>query len=270
MANQKYEIGKEMFLNGGSITQISKQLRISAAWFGYYLKEQGIDTRPNATKIEFDRDYFSVIDCEAKAYWLGFIAADGCIVEQYKRGKLKAMVMELTVCEEDKDHLSKLCEAIQLDAGNIKKKIVTVNDKQHVAYKICLCSTSLCRDLVRHGVTPRKSLSIEISPEILNSRHLRHFIRGFFDGNGSIFKNGKTVMFSSASAKMIEQLDSIFHKLGCKHSTVYSNFSVSKGLGISYSGSSGYAIITKYMYENSTIYLTRKHDIYVAHLCSNA
>ena len=60
------------------------------------------------SKYYYNKDYFSVIDNSDKAYWLGFLYADGCINRYYRNEKLKAMNLELTLCDEDKKHLQKL------------------------------------------------------------------------------------------------------------------------------------------------------------------
>ena len=269
MLNKKYELGKQMFLEGKSITTISKELGISAAWFGRYLREQGIDTRHNATKINFNRKFFKTIDSEEKAYWLGFIAADGCINEQYKNNRLKAMTMELTVNEQDKEHLQKFCTAIGLDEKQIKKKNVILNGAVFPAYKVTLCSTDMCRDLIKLGVTPRKSFSIHMPPIALNSPYLRHYVRGFFDGNGHISEDSRRITFSSGSAKMLVQLNSLFYSLGCEDVKITTDFPRSRGLELRYHGNQGFDIIIDYMYKDATIYLTRKYNQYIAHLHSN-
>ena len=59
------------------------------------------------SKYEYNKDYFSKIDTSDKAYWLGFLYADGCINRFYRGEKLKSMTLELGLCYRDKEHLEK-------------------------------------------------------------------------------------------------------------------------------------------------------------------
>lgn len=55
------------------------------------------------SKLSLDVDYFKIIDSPKKAYWLGFICADGCI---YKNGgKLTLMVKDKEICDKFKSDI---------------------------------------------------------------------------------------------------------------------------------------------------------------------
>ncbi len=69
------------YTSGLSVVQAARKNGIGATTLTRYLHKQGIDTSCYDThKYKFDTRYFSTIDTEEKAYWLGFIAADGSIV----------------------------------------------------------------------------------------------------------------------------------------------------------------------------------------------
>ena len=63
------------------IFNISKELKISDSRFSKYLRECGIETN-KYHKPKIDENVFNIIDTEEKAYWLGFLYADGCITKR--------------------------------------------------------------------------------------------------------------------------------------------------------------------------------------------
>ena len=102
----KYNKGLNMYLNGISTTKISKELKISRSRFSDYLKQQGIkvDRLPHKKKI--NENIFEIIDTEEKAYWLGFLYADGCIASGERSD------IELSLQLLDKEHLQKFKDFI--------------------------------------------------------------------------------------------------------------------------------------------------------------
>ena len=66
-----------------------------------------------------DENYFKVIDTEDKAYWLGFLYADGSITRFYKTDKktgekvIRSLSLELGLQSGDKHHLEKFLESIK-------------------------------------------------------------------------------------------------------------------------------------------------------------
>lgn len=123
---------------------------------------------------KYDKNFFEIIDTEEKAYWLGFIAADGNIRED-----LHKMRIELNI--RDKKHLEKFRSAIH---GNMPIK-EWIRHKNHSCY-IEVNSVKLCKDLLQYGVTPNKSLTLEILFDKISFELQHHLIRGYFDGDGSL------------------------------------------------------------------------------------
>lgn len=123
---------------------------------------------------KYQKDYFKNIDTEEKAYWAGFIAADGNIRKDFLK-----MRIELNI--QDKKHLEKFRENLNSDVP-IKESI---RQNNHSCYIDINCK-ELCLDLVRLGIVPNKSLILNIDFKLIPNHLVPSFIRGYFDGDGSI------------------------------------------------------------------------------------
>jgi len=117
-------------------------------------------------------DYFNRIDNEEKSYWLGYIAADGN-VHNFK-GHLR---FTLTVASKDLDHLMKFKSHINAENPFQKYK--------SGARSLVLCSDKLCNSLIDKGITERKTFVLK-PPNKVPDDLIRHWIRGYFDGDGCI------------------------------------------------------------------------------------
>ena len=135
------------------------------------------------SKYSYNEDYFKKIDTAEKAYWLGFLYADGCITRFYRNEKLKSMSLELTLQDEDCEHLVKFKKALE---SNVPIQHKVINNK-YKSDRIVINCTSMCRDLIKLGCTPTKSLILEFpNNDILPNEYLRDFVRGYFDGDGGV------------------------------------------------------------------------------------
>ena len=116
----------------------------------------------------FNKDYFQKIDTEDKAYFLGFIVADGCISE--KSNSVQIIQKETYILEEFKKYIEFNGPVYKDEYRGIS--CITVN------------SSKTKKDLENLGITPNKTMIVKY-PNI--SEHLQnHFIRGVFDGDGCI------------------------------------------------------------------------------------
>ena len=134
---------------------------------------------------------FEKIDTEEKAYWLGFLYADGSVGSKEDK-------IELGLAEKDLKHIEKFKTFM-----NINNKI-SYREKTK-SYRMSFRSAKCKQDLIDKGCIPKKSLILDFPNENQVPKELqRHFIRGYFDGDGSIStpknsygprKNGRTISF---------------------------------------------------------------------------
>ena len=163
----------KLYSEGKSAAKICEVMPYTPHTIISHLRKRGIEIRSKAGfKKPFYENYFEKIDTERKAYFLGFLMADGCITERHK---------------------SQTCIAMQLKSTDeyilyeLKKELKTENKvgfspaRSHSQLKIH--SDKMVEDLAKYGVVSKKT-GKEVFPEDKIPQSLQHhFIRGFFDHN---------------------------------------------------------------------------------------
>lgn len=161
------------------------------------LKEEGVQIRSGPSylrKGDIKHDWFKAIDSAEKAYFLGLLYADGNVY-------LKRNRVQITLSREDR-YILRLFGQLIGHSGILHK------DREYE--KLIIESKEMCQDLIVHGCIPRKSLILEF-PSTVPSNLLSHFVRGYFDGDGSVWsrnKNSKSVNITSTE-KFTEGLKKI-------------------------------------------------------------
>lgn len=181
-----------LYREGKNTVEIAKLMGKSRASISNYLKHASVEVKsytPPRT-VELDVTFFDNIDSEKKAYWLGFLLADGHLTKRALRTELSA---------KDKDHLQKLIDDLNSTAkireqmrGNGK------NDNLHPSVFTIFCSTPMCDTLRKMGWDNfKKKGDCQILDSVPNElRH--HTLRGLFDGDGSVITNGARLTFIDA------------------------------------------------------------------------
>lgn len=221
------------------------------------------------SKYYYNKNFFEKINNEKKAYWLGFLYADGCINRYFRNERLKAMSLEIGLCKKDEDHLNNFLSDIESNVP-IKYKSNKLNDNIYESCKVVVCNTKICRDLISLGCIPQKSLILKFpSYNIVPKELMWHFIRGYFDGDGNIF-------FGEYKGQKEDHKDTINLKLsfvGTKHMLegiedfiLHNNIPINpsyseKGQAFSLNIRGFDNIIELYqkLYDGANIFLKRKH-----------
>lgn len=255
---EKYNKGKEMFLDGKSLTEISKVLHISRKRFSEWLKTQNIVIKNQ--KYSYDKSFFSKIDTEEKAYWLGFLYADGCVIETRSQStnNIKSYCLELGLSSLDNSHLKKFLKSLKSNIP-IKNKEVKLNNKTFSCSVVKISCSDICRDLISLGCVPRKSLILTFpTKEQVPNYLIKHFIRGYIDGDGSVF------LSTNKKFLRLEILGTENFLNGCIQTMNWKNLKKQKSgqaYSIQYYGEYVFNYL-KEIYEDSTIYLERKYNIF--------
>lgn len=253
------EIIKE-YNQGCSIRSISKKFNVTRENISLLLKINKSEIR--FRKISLNENKFESIDNEEKAYWLGFLYADGSIYEAKNR-------LEIGLKISDESHLVKLKNFLETDKEveyhTRKCKISTNPDKELKCCILHLTSKKLVSDLIKAGCVQKKSLILTFPSENIVPINLqRHFIRGYFDGDGCInVDNTKThnLLFQLTGTKnMLEYIKKIFEiKANVRQ--------VGNIYDLRCKGNVKALSIFDCLYKDSHIYLERKHDIYEQFKC---
>lgn len=250
----KFEKILELYNKGLNIAQIAEELGCTSSNIWHRLKRKGVKIQRDYSKQRYsrlnrmsvDEDFFEYIDSEAKAYFLGLMYSDGSVSSNQFYIKLK-----------DEDILQLFKKALKSEAP------IRRIEKPWSAYILQISCKRLCQHLIRHGCVPNKTKVIQV-PELRPDLY-RHFIRGFFDGDGCLHLQDKIYHcrfdLTSASLNFLEQIRPII-----------TNKAITNGyLGkeakydvwhLNYSGHQVVQIMD-WLYEDSHYYLKRKHDKYL-------
>jgi len=119
------------------------------------------------------------------AYLLGYIFTDGSLSRAGSRAGNSSRVQIASI---DREHLEKLAailgEDVKVKSGKQSKKGFS-GSRDHYIHWIEFTRPEMIQDLRRLGLTERKSLTMQF-PEVPDE-FLPDFIRGCWDGDGSIF-----------------------------------------------------------------------------------
>ena len=211
----------------------------------------------NKMMYKFNREFFNVIDTEEKAYWLGFLAADGCIRKNKKNSH--QLVLKLSV--RDMGHVEKFKKSLKSNHKTFIHESIVNTKKGTISKSVCcvvrISGTDLYNDLVDKGVGPRKTFTLG-RPNI-PEEYYRHYIRGLFDGDGHCGiterKNGRLLIrycIATVSPNMIDFLMGVLGKNNI--------FPKLRQINLRIENTDENIRFYHYLYDGATIYLDRKKE----------
>ena len=268
MTPDSIKIIKEKYLEGETIEEITDKYfkdKYCSGEINMVLRKLGI-TRPNGIQAKINHDYFENIDSEHKAYWLGFIYADGSITKKaYEKGSYTYRLrMELMF--EDKYILEQMALDLESDLKpkeyyNDTSSFEGYNKPKHTAY-IMISSKKMGEDLVKLGVVPNKTLILKSLPSIPDNL-MKHFIRGYFDGDGSVYLT-KDNTIKTAFYGTHDFINSIQDFLIKELNLTKKKITDQKEANVSFVGMAKQESekLYHYMYDEATIFLNRKYEKY--------
>ncbi|MCX5678096.1 MAG: LAGLIDADG family homing endonuclease [Candidatus Omnitrophica bacterium] len=158
--------------------------------------------------FEINDNFFSNWSPEM-AYVLGLIATDGCVS---KSGTV-------SLCINDKDLLEKVRLVMDSEHKICRSKY------QEGLYSFHFARPRLVKDLAALGILPRKSLNIKF-PAVPDA-FLIDFVRGVFDGDGSVYFEKRSeryplrTTFVSSSQEFIEKLEIVLRQMGLPERVIH-------------------------------------------------
>jgi len=191
-------------------------------------------------------DWFDIIDSHLKAYWLGFVLADGNVASN-----LRSVEIDLAI--KDVEHLNKFAEIFRIDV-----------EKGENRCRCRICNVYLCNILDNIGIHPNKTYLNDASVfDKIPLKFANSFILGFMDGDGSIYldnrKNNYIILDFTGSESILRNVrDILVSILRVNKNKVSPTKSVFR---IQWSGKQAIKILN-WLYKDSPVRLERKFNIY--------
>lgn len=257
------------YLNGSTQAELDNKYSIDSY---YYFKKHKLKTRStgqsralirkNCIKLNYN---FKSISNEKEAYIIGLMFADG-----YQNGS------QIGLKSKDKD----LIEEVK---NYFSKEIVLQKSKNGKYYSFVISSKEACFSAEKLGFEKSKTKK-EISIPKMKDNLIIHFIRGYFDGDGTIFIcNDKNNKSSFLKGNICSPTKRILEEIQCflKKNNISTTINIEKRVGKKFilpQGKYCVADMDMYrlyfrkkedikklfflMYNNSTMYMKRKYNVF--------
>jgi len=238
--------------------QIAKELKVDYTCVHRWLRKLGLNLPNYHNELKFDNTVFDTIDTEEKAYWLGFMYADGYVSSDGK-------TVELGLKGDDKEHLEKFRSFLK-NKNEVRMGNAKCCGKKFSRCRLTMVDKHFHSTLISKGCIPNKSLILTFPDKSLFASEdlIIHFIRGYVDGDGCVRNNssGYAIFEIIGTKEFLEGvkqffpniLTHIFHK--DKRRPNSNTYSISIA-------SEKSAKFGELLYNNATIFLQRKYDKFI-------
>lgn len=194
--------------------------------------------------------FFSDIDSEVKAYWLGFLFADGNLHARSEN----CFIINLRQAE--KETIERFRDALESNNTICEgTKVSTKTGSTLYDYAINIYSRQMYDDLTRLGCTSKKCHTLNppvgVPPELV-----RHFIRGYNDGDGGIYLKPRRIRMRGTESMInwvAEQMPLsplVYHQGPTSQLFICKKSEIAKAV--------------QYMYEGAEHFLNRKREVGLA------
>lgn len=264
--NEIYDIYYNEYSKGISALELEKKYNLSKGYLYRWFNKLDLPLRSNSInsrKYTFNQDYFERIDSEDKAYWLGFIYADGFITPKRKHSN-RGLGISLSI--KDKEHLQKLnmCLNSNTPVNEYIERSGFAKDSKYC--RVIYISEKLASDLINNGVYENKTDIIN-APSTIPYEFIKDFIRGYFDGDGSVWqqKDAQT----SISFVGTDDLLHFIMKYLIDNKVILREYPLNKrkeGQIVSdfkFGGNRNSFRFLDFIYNKANVYLDRKYHIYL-------
>lgn len=240
-----------------SLQDIGDELGCSRENIYYHFKKMGIDTRTKeqARQLVYDQGKIIINSFNEKifdkwtnesAYLLGLLYSDGNISSHISGNK---EFNRVSFSQKDPIFMNKVVKLLEFD-GNL------YTNKRTKVLILSMSSNHMAGKLLELGLYPNKSLTVKF-PNI-PIKYQPHFIRGMFDGDGSINKTDGVISIISGSKEFINSLYDVLKQNDInirKYHYKYSTIKISK--------QSEKLKFANYIYKDKKdMFFDRKYDIF--------
>lgn len=258
-----------MYADGETLSDIRAKLKCRECIVSDFLKSAGMKRRCRSSlksaqslsatrKYSVDESFFSTIDNDIKAYWLGFLYADGSVyIPKTTSGNNKGGIVELGLMKQDEYHISSLLYDLNSDY-KIQDRKIQLNDNTYLSSRVQINSAKMCSDLIKQGCVPAKSTILK--PPLLRDDLIHHFIRGYFDGDGCVcfYPEYNHCSYSILGTKEI--LEYIKYNSGVSKRITIRKSKRGNFYEINMGAPAAVKKFFSYIYKDKTVFLERKWD----------
>lgn len=244
---------------GLSYLDISAKYGISQKSVGKVLRSGGVSVRP-CKYLTINERYFEKIDTHSKAYFLGLIMADGCVLWN----RPKTVLNQLLIALQARDGYI-LQDFIEDSQYSGELKLIKRRDSgRQDSYRLSIYVQNFVKELLKFGVSPNKSVSHSFFTNVPD-QYLCSAILGYFDGDGSVSfseKDGRRLSVALiSSVEFAERLKEVLNSLGIPCSVRRRHTKAGVIMGeCRLKGNRSCIQLYRYLYQGQTTHLKRKKD----------
>lgn len=258
---QEDEIKQSYYTSTSS--ELSEKYNVSTSKIAQVWTKAGLKGK-DPRVYHLDETFFDKIDTDEKAYWTGFIAADGCI-HQYQDTRQDTISFSLKAT--DANHLKKFAEALKTN----KPLSYGENSSSpgHYYASLQISSDRISNSLQAIGITPNKTYTLTM-PDI-PEEFIPAYLRGYFDGDGSISSKIELNKLHSVNVNIVgwtnnlESMQKILFKYNIPSSIILDkrkNHYTKKGFAsLALPNKQAKNDFLHLIYDNASVYLDRKYQL---------
>jgi intein/homing endonuclease len=257
-----------LYLSGKDTYQTAEECCCSQTFVMNTLKRHNIPRRTTqsyTTKYISNEKFFDIIDSEERAYVLGFLYADG---NNYVKRRCHYEI-SISLQARDKYILERfrelICPTITLEY--IKRQREGWQDQ----YRLRINNKTISQQLEKLGCVQSKSLILTWPEWLVDIDLQRHFIRGYFDGDGSLWAQKSTetgqinwgwqITSTNTFCYVAKNIVEMHAGVHCSnHLTRAKTNQITTSLSVG--GNIQVRRVLDWMYKDATIYLPRKYEKY--------
>ena len=242
-----------------SLSYLENKYDLSHPTISKILKDVPKYTKAKIYNPNLNERFFEKIDCEAKAYYLGLIIADGNVFIDSKSNRQASI--SITVDQKDQYILETFKKYLNADTS--------IGHDGRGCCQFAVRSNLMAEDLEQYGVVPRKYF-LTYLPKNIPAELMCHVLRGILDGDGNIkakqTNNRNRYLHSISYCGSEELMKDIAYwcvevckleKMPCFYT--YTNRTLSE---IKIQNVADMYKFGEYIYKNASIYLSRKKESY--------
>lgn len=249
-----------LYNNGCVLQDIANMYNVNRWTIKHCLQENEIVLRDRSSsmlKYNIDENFFDTIDTQEKAYVLGLLWADGC-------NKTDRHSISLKLQDTDKHILEDIKELMH--AGQPLAFYKRRKDTHHDMYSLDICNKHMSVTLEKLGMVGAKSLVLEF-PMWLDESLYPSYLRGYVDGDGCIYKQkGQYCVSITSTRNFCTYVQSYLQSIGIS-SKIYCYNPNGITVSLYISDKNNTKKFLDWIYQDATIYLERKHDLYIQKYC---